>query len=34
MTKTFDRFMTCLTTGGLLTVIELILGHIDYSMIE
>lgn len=33
MTKSFDKFMMCLTTGGILTVIELIFGRIDYSMI-
>lgn len=33
MTKNIDRFVTCITTGGILTVIELIFGRIDYSMI-
>lgn len=33
MTKSFDKFMTCLTTGGILTLIELLFGKVDYSMV-
>lgn len=33
MTKNLDKFMMCLTTGGILTMIELVFGRIDYSMI-
>ena len=31
--KTFDRFMTCLTTGTLITALELIFGKCDRTLI-
>lgn len=33
MTKSIDKFITCFLTGGFLTVIELLFGHMDYSMV-
>lgn len=33
MTKSVDKLITCATAGGILTVVELIFGRIDYSMI-
>lgn len=30
--KNFDRFMTCLAGGGILTMINFIFGEIDYSL--
>ena len=33
MYKTIDRFLACLTTGGILTMIELVFGRVDYSLI-
>jgi toxin secretion/phage lysis holin len=31
MTKTFDKFMYCITTGAVMTFINLVFGKIDYS---
>jgi toxin secretion/phage lysis holin len=31
MTKTLERFMTCVEIGGLMTIVNLIFGKIDYS---
>lgn len=33
MYKNIEKFLMCLTTGGLLTMIELVFGSIDYSLI-
>lgn len=31
--KSVDKVVTCITTGGILTMIELIFGSVDYSLI-
>jgi phage-related holin len=31
MTKTLERFLTCVEIGGLMTIVNLIFGEIDYS---
>lgn len=33
MTKTFDRFMSCVTMGAFMTCVNLVFGKLDYSFI-